>query len=239
VPRHRSSPRPGRALTGLAGQVGAVAGQLPLVLHGVLPAEIGGVSVLDDHRPLRLGALQGTDPDDLSGHHHRLATPPAIDSSPRIGGVMADGQQAAAAERPPGPAAIGPGGPQAPGKGEWLVGEEAPDARGAPQGFERLEEPVDRGHHALVGVQDQGTSRVVDGARRRMAAELPLVGLGPCGPLPPEPEGVPCGVAPGALEAQEDAVVNIMRSIAPLMLDDAGVRPGAQIEPPVPIGVGA
>src|SRR6266850_1850798 len=49
----------------------------------------------------------------------------------------------------------------------------------AKRGFERLEEPVDRGHHALVGVQDQGTGRVVDGARRRIAAELPWVGLVP------------------------------------------------------------
>jgi len=57
--------------------------------------------------------------------------------------------------------------------------------------------------------------------------------------LPPEPQGVQCGVAPGALAAQEDAVVNIMGGIDPSLIDAEGVRQGAQIEQPVPIGVGA
>jgi hypothetical protein len=107
------------------------------------------------------------------------------------------------------------------------------------QRFARREAPVERRPHALLGGQDQRPGRGVEGAWGRMAAARPGVGLVPFGPWPPEPPGGQCGVAPGALEAPEAAVVQSVGLRAPSMRHDAGVCQGAASEPSGPIGVGA
>jgi len=59
------------------------------------------------------------------------------------------------------------------------------------------------------------------------------------GALEPQAQGMQFGMAPGALEAQEDAVVEIVGIIDPIMIDDEGIRQGTESEQPVPIGLGA
>ena len=97
--------------------------------------------------------------------HRGLTTASPIDIGACLGRVVEQGQEAATAERAPVPAAIGAGCPEATGTGALLVGEDAQDPRGAPQRVERCAAQADGGHHALVRVQDEGSSGIVEIAR--------------------------------------------------------------------------
>jgi len=74
---------------------------------------------------------------------------------------------------------------------------------------------------------------------RRVARARPLTSRMAFGALQPQAQGLPFGMAPGAFEAQADAGVELVGSIDPIMIDDAGVRQGTALGPPVPIGLGA
>ena len=106
--------------------------------------------------------------------HHGLTIASPIDIGARLCRVVEQGQEAATAERAPVPAAIGAGCPEATGTRALLVGEDAQDPRGAPQRVQRRDAQADGGHHALVRVQDEGSSGIVEIARGRVATAHPL-----------------------------------------------------------------
>ena len=137
------------------------------------------------------------------------------------------------------PAAGGARGPAVPGQGAPLGRAAAQDPLGASPRVTRLAAAVAGSPHALIGGHDEGPPGLGAVPWGRGATVLPWMRLMAFGALEPQAQGLQFGMAPGALEAQADAGVERVGRLAPIRIDDEGVRHGPEIAQPVPIGLGA
>ena len=129
------------------------------------------------------------------------------------------------------------------GTGREAAREEQPlvpegtDRRGRGAGApERREERAHRLLHALVGVEHDPARGIGDEPDRQLHLELATARLGPQAAQEAGLEHVQLGLAHRALQAQQQAVVEVGRVVEPVLVADERVGEGADLEQAMPVG---
>ena len=121
---------------------------------------------------------------------------------------------------------------QQPVGGELLHGR----ARRAGAG-EQGEQVPDGLLHPGIRVEHDLAGRVVDQPDRQAHAQFAAAGLGSLPADQAGPDEVQFGFAHGALQAEQQPVVEVGRVIQPVLVADQRARHGADLQQPVPVGV--
>src|SRR6516165_2206649 len=90
--------------------------------------------------------------------------------------------------------------------------------------------------HALVGVECDLAGRVVDESDRQRRLELAAAGLGEDAAAQASAEEVQLRLGHRALEAEQEAVVEVAGVVEAVLVEDQGLRERADLEQPVPVG---
>ena len=90
--------------------------------------------------------------------------------------------------------------------------------------------------HLDVGVEDDVAAGVVDQAHRQLHLQLAAAGLGQLAADEAGPKHVQLRLAHGALQAEQKPVVEVSRVVQAVLVEDEGVREGADLEQPMPVG---
>jgi hypothetical protein len=104
---------------------------------------------------------------------------------------------------------------------------------------ELVEDQPDHGLDLLVGVQGQGAVGQFDGADGRVAEQLAAPRLVQLALIHPVLEGVQFGLAQGALQPQQKAVVEVGGVVQPVGVSQQDAQAGAQSQEAVPGGAAA
>ncbi len=102
---------------------------------------------------------------------------------------------------------------------------------------EHREQVRDRLTHAEVGVEHDLVAGVVDQPDRQAHLQLAAARLGQLPAAQPGPDEVQLGLGHGALEPQQQAVVELARVIESVLVADQRAGQRADLQQPVPVGV--
>ena len=105
--------------------------------------------------------------------------------------------------------------------------------------LEQVEHQPDDGPHLLVGIERDLARRPPHVAARQVEEQLAAPGLGPAPRVHAALEDVQLGLAHGALEAEQQAVVVGRRIEDAVAVGDERVEQGADLEQLVPVAAGA
>ena len=105
--------------------------------------------------------------------------------------------------------------------------------------LEQVEDQPDGRPHLLVGVERDLARRQPHVAARQVEEQLAAPGLGPASRVHAALEDVQLGLAHGALEAEQQAVVVGRRIVDAVAVGDERVEQGADLEQLVPVAAGA
>ena len=123
------------------------------------------------------------------------------------------------------------------GEEQVLVAEEAEHGAGGARTLVGIEQRLDRLPDLGVGVEHDAVLGVVDESDGegdpQLAAARPALDAA----AQPGAEQMEFGLAHGALEAEEEPVVEVGGVVDAVLVEDQGVGEGAQLEQPVPVGV--
>jgi len=244
--RHPASTAPadGQALQqrgalagGPGGAVGAVRGgvaqQQPLVGFVLIPADIAGVGVADQRDPFLAGhqlvALLA-----VAGQAFAAA---AVGERAGVAGVVQGAQHPPVLQRHPGQLAlVGPG--AHPDREQQPVGVELLHGRACRAGPGEQREHVPDGLlDTGIGVEHDLAGGIVDQPDGQAHLQFAAAGFGQLAADEPGPDEVQFGLAHGALEPEQEPVVEVGRVIEAGLVVDQRARHGADLEQPVPVGV--
>ena len=95
----------------------------------------------------------------------------------------------------------------------------------------------DRLLHTGIRVEHDFAGRVVDQPDRQRHLQLAAAGLGPLAADEAGPDEVQLGLAHGALQAEQQPVVEVGRIVEPVLVADQCRRHGTNLQQPMPVGV--
>ena len=224
---------PGRA-GGAVGAVGAgVVGEGALVGVELLEGDVAGVGVRDEHEPL----LAGLDGGGLLPVRGALLAASAVGESACVAGVVQDVQDPGVGQRHPQQLALA-GSAVHPDREQQSAGVEfgdrGPGGAGAGEDGEHVPQRV---LHAGVRVQHDFAGRVVDQADGQGHGQFAAAGLGQLSAAEPGPDEVQFGLAHGALQPEQQPVVEIAGVVDAVLVADQCAGQGADLQQPVPVGV--
>ena len=105
-----------------------------------------------------------------------------------------------------------------------------------PGPLKSLEEQAHRGLHLGVGIQDDAILRVMNKADRDHLLELAAAGTAQDTAAKSCLEHMQFRFAHGALQAQQQAIVEVRRIVQPVLIEDERVGQRAQLKQPMPVG---
>ena len=222
---------------GAGGAVGAVRGgvaqQQFLVGFVLVPADVAGVGVGDQRDPL----LAGQGVEGLLAVGAEAFAAATVGECAGVAGVVQGAQHPPVLQRHPGQLALAGAGAH-PHREQPLVGVELLHGRARRAGAgEQAEQVPDGLLHTGIRVEHDLAGRVVDQPDRQSHLQFAAAGLGPLPAHQPGPDEVQFGLAHGALQAEQQPVVEVGRVIEPILVADQGGRHGADLQQPVPVGV--
>ena len=183
---------------------------------------------VNDDRPFVAGQLDGLGRDLPLRADHPARVVAAVDVGAGIGRVGQDAQHPGMGEPPPaqlaGPhPAIGAQRESTPlERRDHLIGRPA-----RPEGGEHV---GDRGRDLGVRVDDGGSFVVVDQAHRQGETQLAAFGRGPLRPVHPSGQEMQFRFGHRALQAEEEAVVEVRQVVDAIGVDDQGVGEPGQLQ---------
>src|SRR5207253_3289258 len=205
--------------------------QLAEVLLVFLPREVALVSITQECNPLfaraQLGVIFAVDP---------LARAAAsIGEGACVARVVEEMKRLRMVERSPDQLALVWALAEPPRKRNLLLAEGAHRLEGGAGATEGLEEEMQRSLHLLVRVPHYRAVRRVDQPHGKAATELPPPRLAEYPTQKAGAQHVQLRLAHGALEAQQQAIVEVARVVDAILIEDQGVTEGADLQEPMPI----
>ena len=212
---------------------GGVAQQQLLVGLVLVPADVAGVGVGDQRDPL----LAGQGVEGLLAVGGEAFAAAAVGERAGVAGVVQGAQHPPVLQRHPGQLALAGAGAH-PHREQQPVGVELLHGRARRAGAGEQGEHVPDGLlHTGIRVEHDLAGRVVDQPDRQAHLQFAAAGLGPLPADQAGPDEVQFGLAHGALQAEQQPVVEVGRVIQPVLVADQRGRHGADLQQPVPVGV--
>ena len=212
---------------------GGVAQQQLLVGLVLVPADVAGVGVGDQRDPLL--ARQGVEGLLAVGGEAFAAA--AVGERAGVAGVVQGAQHPPVLQRHPRQLALAGAGAH-PHREQQPVGVELLHGRARRAGAGEQGEQVPDGLlHTGIRVEHDLAGRVVDQPDRQAHPQFAAAGLGQLPADQPGPDEVQFGLAHGALQPEQQPVVEVGRVIQPVLVADQRGRHGADLQQPVPVGV--
>ena len=211
----------------------AFAEQQPLVGFVLLPVDVAGVGVGDQRDPL----LAGQGVEGLLAVGGEAFAAAAVGERAGVAGVVQGAQHPPVLQRHPRQLALAGAGAH-PHREQQPVGVELLHHRAGGTGAGEQGEYVPDGLlHTGIRVEHHVVGGVVDQPDGQAHAQFAAAGLGQ---LPADEAGadeVQLGLAHGALQAEQQPVVEVGRVIQAVLVADQRARHGADLQQPVPVGV--
>ena len=204
-----------------------------LVGFELLPGEEAGVGVEEQDLPVGAGQLAGGDP----SVGEAAAAGAAEAESAGVAGVFEGAEDAGALEGLPEQLAAARPVLGAAGEEQVLVAEEAEHGAGGARTLVGIEQRLDRLPNLGVGVEHDAVLGVVDESDGERDPQLAAARPAPDAAAQPGAQQMEFGLTHGALEAEEEPVVEVGGVVDAVLVEDQGVGEGAQLEQPVPVGV--
>jgi hypothetical protein len=198
----------------------------------LLPADVARMRVGQKDLPLH---LRDASKPHLAGDDHLALARAAVHERARVAGIVEDAKHAAMVERgeddlagasPPRQSAR----PQSP-----LASKVTDDFERGAHPAERVEEEAHRTLDLRVGIECQTPGPVDDQTDRRPHPELTPAGLVEGPAQQAGPQDVPLRLTHGALEAEEQPVVEVTRIVNAVLIEDERLGQRADFEKPVPV----
>ena len=227
MPCNSAGPSRGGVLAVSAAGPPVVRPQDATVARVLVPADVARVGLGQPHLPLLRRERAGAQALPLAGA--------AVEVHPRVPGVLQDAQDAAEGRLHPGRLA-GPGArPQPHRQPEARLPELADHLPGGCCPLEPPEQVLDRLPDLPVGVQVDPAVGVVDQSGRQWRPQLAAAGLVQLPAVEPDPQEVQLGLAHRAAHAQDQPVVELVRVVQAVLVEDQGVGQGADLQQAVPV----
>ena len=221
-----------RAGVAVAGVGGGVAREGALVVLEGLPGDEAGVRVGDEGDPF----VAGDEFEALAAAGLVAGALPAVTEGAGVAGVVQDLQDAGVREREPAELALVAAAAVADREAEVLLAEALHDGAAAAVLGEGVEEEPDGALDGFVGVELDVVEGVVDEADREGDLEFAAAGFGELPADEARAEEVELGGAHGALEAEEELIVEVAGVVDAVFVGDRGVGEGAELDQAVPVG---
>src|SRR5450756_1512637 len=163
--------------------------------------------------------------------------PPAapVGEGPGLTRVLEHAQGAAVAQRPPDELALARSAREPARKEQALLAEAAHGARGRAAAAEGGEERAQRLLHLEVRIEDDASGGVVDETYGQLQLKLAAAGLGALAAEQAGAQHVQLGFAHGALEPEEQAIVEVGGVVEAVLVEDQRACEGADLQEAVPV----
>ncbi|MCY1282253.1 hypothetical protein D9M68_655740 [compost metagenome] len=164
---------------------------------------------------------------------------PSKDINARIRRILDQADHALMSQAPPDEPARPSAAVGALGKAQATFGEALDDRVCAAGLVKQAKRQLHGAAHLVIGIQDDVALVVIAQPNRERKAQLTLLRLVELAALEAPAQKVQFGLCHRAFEAQQQAVVEVARVVAPIGVDDQGTGERAQLEQAMPVQVRA